>query len=114
MPRRSRSGRIAPNPDTKTLRAEIKQRRQAIATYAAVQIAHQRAVRAARVARGLAEAEQVIAKRPDPTADDYIQQAKAALDKADELLGIKRPDAPTEVPAGAQADAPETEAAAQD
>lgn len=100
MSKRSRSGQIAPNPNTTALRAAIAQRRQAIAAYTAVQLANQRAVRAERVARGLAKAEQVIAERPDLTADDYIQQAKAALDKADELLGIRRTDAPTDVPAG--------------
>jgi hypothetical protein len=89
------------------LRAQIRQRRYAIATDTAVQLANQRAVRAMRLAQGLAEAQRVIAERPDLTVDDYLAQSRQALDKAGELLGIERPGTPTDAPAGAQVDAPE-------
>lgn len=102
MSKRRRSGRIAPNPNTAPLKAQTAQRRRELAASAAVQRANQRAVRAARLAQGLAEAQQVVADRPDLTVDDYLMLSRQALDRAGELLGIPRPEPPTEAPAGAQ------------
>ncbi|AEV73136.1 hypothetical protein MycrhN_2551 [Mycolicibacterium rhodesiae NBB3] len=67
-----------------------------------MQLANQRAVIAARLARANEH-------YPEPTTDELLAMHRALLDKIDERLGIQRPGTPTGAPAGAQPEPPGAE-----